>query len=432
MSKKIPVAILILVLLGWKNPRGHPVWQYSAAPQHPSITDRFYQQHNNRPFWFVSDSQAALGRGHLIRFIDSVAWLGLDSNFYRPDSLRRLEASVRSNPTERNRINADRAFTSAALALAADCWRGRTDATLRYDGVSPVFAAREDSFLLAGLNGIAPDAIDSWLRTLSPAATRFKWLEKALAQSLDSGNRQQTSRIAATLNLFRFVHHFHFPRFIIVNIPSAMLYYFSADTLTLQMRVVAGQPSKRTPSFAAWCNGLVLYPYWNVPHRIALNEFLPLLKRNPQFADLPYFELFDGNGQLVDPAGIDWEKVHPGNFPYSIRQVPGCENALGVLKFELTDPFDVYMHDTNLKRAFGAANRYLSHGCIRLERAARLGDLLLDHRLDTTILAACLKDQQPRSIPLAKPVPVFVVYLTAVPDSTGNLRHYRDVYHLFD
>ncbi|HVU94169.1 MAG TPA: L,D-transpeptidase family protein [Puia sp.] len=421
MNKPSPVVLLlVLALTGWQT------------SSHPDLVDRFYQQRNNRPFWFSPNDQAGAGRARLLRFIDSAAWLGLDSNAYHPDALRQLDAATRTTPDTRTIIDADRRFTAAALALAADSWRGHPDKALRYDGVSPAFSHHEDSFLLAGLNSINPDAIDSWLNNLNPATTRFKAMKNALALALDSGDTRLSTRISATLNMFRFVHHFAFDRFIIVNIPSAMLYYYSADTLTLQMRVVAGQTSKRTPRFAAWCNALTLYPYWNVPRRIAVNEFLPLLKRSPQFADLPYFELRDEMGRLVDPTTVDWKKVHPGNFPYSIRQVPGCENALGVLKFELTDPFDVYMHDTNLKRAFSATNRYLSHGCIRLEQAARLGDLLLDHRLDTTFLAACLNNQKPQSIPLVKPVPVFVVYLTAIPDSTGNLRTYKDIYHLFD
>jgi len=421
MNKPGPVVILLLlVLAGWQS------------ASHPDLVDRFYQQRENRPFWFTPDDHAADGRARLLRFIDSAAWLGLDSNAYHPDSLRQLEAATHASTDPRTLINADRAYTTTALALAADCWRGHPESAFRYDGVSPVFSHREDSFLLAGLNSASPDAIDTWLNTLNPATTRFNALKKALAQSIDSGHKRQSTRISATLNMFRFVHHFAFDRFIIVNIPSAMLYYYSADTLTLQMRVVAGQPSKRTPRFAAWCNGLTLYPYWNVPRRIAINEFLPLLKRSPQYADMTDFELLDEKGRLVDPTRVDWKNVRPAGFPYTIRQVPGCENALGVLKFQLTDPFDVYMHDTNFKRAFGAANRYLSHGCIRLEQAARLGDLLLDHSLDTAFLAACLKDQKPRSIPLARPVPVFVVYLTAIPDSTGTLKIYKDIYHLFD
>jgi murein L,D-transpeptidase YcbB/YkuD len=411
-------ALLLLVLMSWQAP-----------PKHDLVA-RFYQQRDNRLFWFASDDRAATGRARLLRFIDSAAWLGLDSNAYHPDSLRGLESAIIAN--DRTLISADRQFTAAALSLAADCRRGRMDSILSYDGVSPSFTRREDSLLLAGLGALSPDAIDSWLTSLNPTTPRYAALKAGLAQSIDSNNTRQAVELSATLNTYRFIHHFGFDRFIIVNIPSAMLYCYSADTLSLSMRVVAGQPSKRTPRFAAWCTALVLYPYWNIPHRIAVNEFLPLLKHSPGLATLADIQVIDDKGTIVDPTSIDWKKLNRTNFPYALRQAPGCGNALGVLKFELTDPFNVYMHDTNLKRAFGAKTRYLSHGCIRLENPTGLGGLLLDHHLDTSFLAACLKDQKPKSIPLAKPVPVFVVYLTAIPDSTGSLRTYKDIYHLFD
>jgi murein L,D-transpeptidase YcbB/YkuD len=157
---------------------------------------------------------------------------------------------------------------------------------------------------------------------------------------------------------------------------------------------------------------------------------LPLFRKAPEAASLMDIQVLDNAGRLIDPQTVDWKKIRPDHFPYTLRQAPGCENALGVLKFELTDPFDVYMHDTNLKRLFGSGYRYLSHGCIRLEKAAELGNLLIGNKLDTAFLSACLRDQRPSAIPLAKPVPVFVVYLTATASPTGNIDWWKDIYHL--
>ena len=55
---------------------------------------------------------------------------------------------------------------------------------------------------------------------------------------------------------------------------------------------------------------------------------------------------------------------------------------------------------------------------------------LLDNLLDTTFLRSCLRDQVPIPVPLKKPVPVFVVYLTAGIDTAGRSAWYKDVYHL--
>ncbi|WP_431217594.1 L,D-transpeptidase family protein [Puia sp. P3] len=127
---------------------------------------------------------------------------------------------------------------------------------------------------------------------------------------------------------------------------------------------------------------------------------------------------------------IRWSSYTAANFPYKLRQAPGCENALGVIKFDLDDPFNVYMHDTNLKGAFASSWRFLSHGCIRLERPLELGMLLLDNKLDTGYLRQCLRGQLPVTVQLERPVPVFVVYLTAGVDGGGRLAWYRDIYRL--
>lgn len=424
--------VLLLLLTGSNVSAG----EVSTLRNQP-LVDRFYSLRGGRPFWFARGEGPITGRRQLIREIDSSAWSGLDSNLYFPEMLRGIEKEVGllqgdAVGTDPLLWEAELRFTDAAFSLAFDRWRGRNENGFSYDGVSPRYALRDDSIVLDGLSHLPPEGIGAWLVSLEPRAPGYLRVKAALGRTLDSASKRQIAQLAATLNIFRYIHHFGFPRFIVVNIPSATLYYFSADTLALSMRVVTGQPSKRTPRFAAWCNGLVLYPYWNVPRSIAVHEFLPILKRSPDLAALVDFQVLDEKGRVVDASRIDWKKVRGADFPYTIRQTPGCENALGVLKFELTDPFNVYMHDTNFKRAFGMANRYLSHGCIRLEHAARLGELLLDGRLDTAFLAACLRDQKPRSVRLAMPVPVFVLYLTAVADSTGGTRVYKDIYHLLD
>ena len=113
-----------------------------------------------------------------------------------------------------------------------------------------------------------------------------------------------------------------------------------------------------------------------------------------------------------------------------VRQSTGCDNALGVIKFNLTSPFDVYMHDTNLKSAFQSSYRYYSHGCIRLEKPIELGNFLLHGRLDPLFLQSCLKDQKPVTVKPDKPVPVFVVYGMAGFDAMNNVIYYKDIYRL--
>ena len=141
-------------------------------------------------------------------------------------------------------------------------------------------------------------------------------------------------------------------------------------------------------------------------------------------------QLVGSNGRVVDATGIDWAQINRSNFHYTFRQCTGCDNSLGVIKFNLTDPFDVYLHDTNVKLAFLKDMRFLSHGCIRVEKPLQLGNFLLQNKLDSNFLKACYKDQLPKPINLEKKVPVFVVYMPAVPDG-DSVAYYKDVYHLF-
>jgi len=212
--------------------------------------------------------------------------------------------------------------------------------------------------------------------------------------------------------------------------PFGNLVYYTADTLALSMNIVAGQTSKRTPRFAAFCTRLILYPYWNIPRKISVKEMLPLLKKEPGVAALMNLQALDSRGKKVDITKISWASYTAADFPYALRQAPGCDNALGVLKFDISSPYDVYMHDTNFKGAFSSSWRYLSHGCIRLERPLDLGMQLLNNKLDTIFLRSCFKDQSPIPVPLEKPVPVFVVYLTAGVDPAVRLTWYKDIYHL--
>ncbi|HWB92852.1 MAG TPA: L,D-transpeptidase family protein [Puia sp.] len=400
---------------------------FAGMSQRGSLTDRFYGQRQGRLFWFTPDGSAGMGCRQLVSCIDSAAWLGLDSNRYSPGVLRVLGGQRIVG--EEAVMAADREYTDAALEFLMDVFAGAgVDRMVSYDGVSADYARRDEDQVLGGLRG--PEDIPRLVEELQPVTAGYSTLKAAMRHALDSGGADSSARLSVALNLYRWIAHFHFDRFILVNIPSATLRYYVADTLTLRMRIVAGQISKRTPRFAAWVDGLVLYPYWNIPRRIATHELLPVFKKAPEAATLMDIQVLDSRGRKLDPGTIQWARYSAADFPYTLRQAPGCQNALGVLKFNVSSPYNVYMHDTNFKRAFGSSWRYLSHGCIRLEKPFLLGDLLLDHHLDTAMLNSCLRHQQPVPIALHPRVPFFVIYSTVEAARGGGLVWYKNVYHL--
>jgi hypothetical protein len=384
------------------------------------------------PAWCAQGETARALRQGLIRVLDSAGLDGLDKRDYLPDLLLWADSMVNSGRMEKQWHDWDLWFTEVGLAFGRDLYLGSSvRRRMSYDGISEQLAGREEKYLAEGLESVSTGAdLKQWINTLIPVDRDYTILRDSLAMYRGFGQKSRVGRLSSAMNMYRWMHHFRFARMIVVNIPSADLRYYAGDSLSLCMKVVAGQPSKRTPRFAAWCNGIVLYPYWNVPRKIARRELLPLFRKTPGLLQTMEMEVVDNRGRKVDPSGIRWASYTAANFPYEIRQTPGCYNALGVIKFNIVSPFDVYMHDTNLKKAFASTYRYFSHGCIRLERPIDLGRSLLENRLDTTYLLSCFRDQKPVPIAIGKPVPVFVVYQTVGVDPAGKLAWYKDIYQL--
>ncbi|MVM38024.1 L,D-transpeptidase family protein [Spirosoma sp. HMF3257] len=239
--------------------------------------------------------------------------------------------------------------------------------------------------------------------------------------------------IRQTLNFYRYVNRFDADRFVIVNIPAGELNVFDrAGKRLLPMQVIAGKPDKRTPCMTTYVQDIVAYPYWNVPRNIALDEMLPRMKRNLAFIYNQNLQILDEKDQEIDPEEIDWDGLSTTNFPYRVRQASGCENSLGLLKFNLANPLAIYLHDTNSRDLFKlTSDRWRSHGCVRVQKPVELANLILESQtFDAAFMSKCLVDQKPRTLSIPKPFPVFITYNIADVDATGKLRFYKDVYAL--
>lgn len=136
----------------------------------------------------------------------------------------------------------------------------------------------------------------------------------------------------------------------------ATLYQGGAPVL--RMRAIVGSPKHPTPMFASRVDAVVVNPPWNVPSSIATNELLPTEARRPGF---------------LAGMGIRWVNGH-------LQQRPGPSNSLGLIKFDVTSPFGVYLHDTPAKGLFAQPVRAFSHGCMRLEQPRDLALALLAPR----------------------------------------------------
>jgi murein L,D-transpeptidase YcbB/YkuD len=92
----------------------------------------------------------------------------------------------------------------------------------------------------------------------------------------------------------------------------------------------------------------------------------------------------------------------------------------------------VYLHSTPSQQLFSQSRRDFSHGCIRVEKAAELAAWALaanseDWSLEK-VLAAMQGTQDNVQVILAHPIPVLIVYGTAVVTEDGIVHFYDDIY----
>ncbi len=221
---------------------------------------------------------------------------------------------------------------------------------------------------------------------------------------------------------------------IVVNIPATYLKVYQNNETILEMRIIVGKTTTKTPTLASKVDEVILYPYWHVPFSIATKELLPLIKRNPGYLDARNYQVLNKAGKIINPYSINWHALNQNYFPYTIRQSTGCDNALGLIKLNFYNPFGVYLHDTPNKNLFLLKKRFFSHGCMRIAKPMELGHLILKNNqiaIDTLIQKGCLKSKAPIIVHATVHMPVIVWYNPAGVDSTGRVIFFEDIYGKF-
>lgn len=196
--------------------------------------------------------------------------------------------------------------------------------------------------------------------------------------------------------------------YLIVNIPEYKLHVYENNQLIWDMNVVVGQPAHKTVIFNGEIKYIVFSPYWNIPPGIMRNEVMPGIRANSNY---------------LANHNMEW---NGGN----VRQKPGPNNSLGLVKFLFPNSFDIYLHDTPAKSLFGESSRAFSHGCIRLANAEKLADYLLrnDSAWNKTTINNAMHSGKEKYVTLKNPEPVFIAYFTAWVSKDGVLNFRKDVY----
>ena len=257
--------------------------------------------------------------------------------------------------------------------------------------------------------------------------------DKATIAMLRFPLSKRTTQIKKSLNFWRWSNRLAKQPFVFVNVAAAGLCVISDPSVKISMRVIPGEAKDKTPLFTAYFTKVTTYPYWVVPFSIETKEMLPRIQKSISYLSKNSLEVLDLDGHVLDYTNIKWWNYSKRNFRFLIRQQSGCDDALGILKFSMSCPFDIYMHDTDFRELFAQNHRFLSHGCIRVQAPLLLAKYLLDDKFtaaDSVYVSQCLKGEKPKDIPVTKKIAAVVYYLTADVSQSGELRFYKDVYNL--
>jgi murein L,D-transpeptidase YcbB/YkuD len=213
----------------------------------------------------------------------------------------------------------------------------------------------------------------------------------------------QSRQLAANLERRRWLARTPPAHRIDVNTAGCFLGYVRPGAPVESRRVVAGRDDHATPSIEADFRQLVANPPWKVPDDIAAKEIYP---KGPGYMAREDMHVVDGH----------------------VEQAAGPKSSLGLVKFDVVDPYDIYLHDTPAKALFALPERHRSHGCVRVQNAVDFarGIAAETGRVDAFNQALASTDTQ--QIDLGQTIAVRMLYHTAYLGPDGKVLLAPDIY----
>jgi murein L,D-transpeptidase YcbB/YkuD len=382
---------------------------FSTPDSDANALRAFYGARLYQPAW--TGSAAAQANTKLVL----AAMEHADDDGLRPEAYRLGEIDLRRKDGTIKAVAEFELFLSdSVLRYARDLRQGRAalrdlddDVGLVPDAFDP--AADLQDALKAGKLG-------DFLAGLPPLHPEYRDLKAALAhyraraeKSGTAADDARIARIAANMERWRWVPRAFGTRYVQVNTADATLEIVDHGNVVLTSHTVVGRPDARTPLFSADAVSVTANPSWHIPPDIMRHEILP--------------KAHGSRGYLARRRIV-------GNSVDGYRQLPGRGNALGELKLEMPNEFDAYLHDTPSRAEFALDDRHLSHGCVRVEKIQPLTSYAMTGDVNSGLerIHALISKGGSRTIVLDNPLPVFVLYWTAIADADGAVNFLPDVY----
>ena len=375
----------------------------------------FYAARQGRPLWF---SQAGRQVDDLLEILNSAQIDGLQPEKYRTDLLTGAVWAAQSGKRKAVR-RADMMLSQALVDYIRDLRQPGNTGVIYVDPELKPGPPSPRAILEAAERAPSLERYVAEMRWTHPI---YAQLRRELMQGASLSPEQ---RDLVRINLERARELPARGKHILVNAAAQRLFMYDNGEVVDTMRVVVGKPVYPTPMMAAYIRYTALNPYWYVPADLGAERIAPnVVKSGLTYLRKHGYEVvsdFDAQPQVLDAAAVDWKAVADGRTKVLLRQLPGPGNSMGRMKFMFPNAQGIYLHDTPDKELLTEASRLFSGGCVRLEDAPRLGRWLYGKELDPKGAGTELK------IPLEDKVPVFITYLTAVPEGS-DIAFFDDIY----
>jgi murein L,D-transpeptidase YcbB/YkuD len=389
-----------------------------ARSQNGQSVDDFYKARKGEPLWLTP--QAGDAADQLLALLGSASIDGLSPARYRVDELQAEIETARAKHKRKLIQRADEALSEAYVAYVDDL---RRDPGVGISWVDPQLKPSPPTALAALLGAANAPSLSDYVKDMGWMHPFYGELREAIAKRKYSDDHE---RQVLELNLKRArILPAGKQRYIIVNAAQQRLFMYENGKPVDSMVVVVGKTKYPTPMMAAYIRYAALNPYWYVPPDLAWDDVGQFVEKQGfgYFERMGYEQVSDWSKhpQILDATKIDWASVRDGKTEVYLRQKPGPETFMGRIKFMFPNDFGVYLHDNPRRNLFKESVRYFSGGCVRLEDAWRLSRWLFHRELSWEGAGV----EEP--VPLAQPVPVYITYMTAVPDGQ-SIAYFEDAY----
>lgn len=264
----------------------------------------------------------------------------------------------------------------------------------------------DDKLNLASLLRVSLETndIDGYFIDLLPRHAEYWALRNAYQNERDKNLR---IIIARNMERWRWMPLNLGSNHLIVNIPHYKLTYWQDGNRRQTWPVIVGKKSSPTPVFNSIVTGVTFNPWWEIPQSIVKESVGALVRRNPTEARRRGYVVQNGR----------------------YRQKPGANNALGLMKLAMPNPYSVYIHDTPNKALFEREVRTFSHGCIRTGDAIGFASVLVEGSISRADVDKIIDSGKTTTVPLTIKTPVYIAYFTASIGDDGNITYHPDIYN---